>query len=322
MKIALKELKGLVRHMLSEADPKKKEKKPAMETGFTCPRHNLNLMPFFNRRLKVDPSGPSADQLKPFKYIQPASGPNPELSVAKQYSEKAKIKFYFCPLRENPGVYGPPKKRSDNDDHPMGVECDYVIIPKETRSGVESRAYGEVARGAGQVGVPVKRKKVGTDKDAIPQPMLDELERMERMGYRWKRIRGEKGTPDQWKKIKASSPKEYSGDDEHYLSYPYPMALAKANGKTEPAYWFSRDKVARALLHLGWNIIEPATKERHVTPSSMPDPDASVTATMTKKGQDPWYDDDEFDDDDDPWDEDTDPNVSDDDEDVMPDRWK
>jgi hypothetical protein len=276
MKIKLKELKGILRRMLVEAK-EKKEKEP-FETGFKCPKHDLDMLPFFIKTASKEEAHSDVERLKPFKYIQPTTAEHPELAGLRKFVEKTQIKFYYCPLRKEPGRYGETATRE-------GVECDYIIKPMQTAHGKEFYAYGDVARELGLIGVPVKRMMTKqwaqvVGKDGIPKELKDELERMEKGGYRWKRIKGEKlsgkpgyskWAPDKWVRIPAESKKAYSGDDEHFLSYPYPMMLAKQKGQSEPAYYFSRDKVARALIALGWNIVEPATKERKVTPPSMPE---------------------------------------------------
>lgn len=303
MKISLKELRAIVRNTLVEADEKKepgrpkgsknkeqKPKKEAIDFGFSCPVHNELLKPFFikiqgnedtdyDAKLRKNvPKGVLSPEFRP--NMTPPTEMQPGMDIPQKYKkiEKRKIKFLYCPLREEEGFIGPNK-----------VECDYTVIPRATRQGTEWFAVGEVARELNMVGVPLKKRLTQATEEKIPEAMQDELDRMEKGAYRWKRVKGDaeitagndptnpkwqqtkKRGEETWVKVPMSKPKEYSGDDEHYLSYPYPMKLGLSHGKKEPAYYFSRDKVARAFVKLGWHMAKGEGDEgRKVAGPSMP----------------------------------------------------
>lgn len=354
MKITFKELKSVVRGMLSEAEEgegKKKEKK-AIESPFSCPRHHQGLVPVW-RRIKVADTAVEVDpSVQPYGPLEPGQSrqiiaPTSKFTAQKQPRvTKSIIQNWICPLWEEDGpyAYDPETKK--------GHACDFRVSARVTRPGQKNphEARGQVAEEEGVLFKPIKPRestptgqaaKAAAESQATFEDMVNT---MEAKGFRWKKVQGTptkgKPTPATFTKVPAKASKRFTGDDVQFLSFYYPKRLSDAKNlagneyKGPAPYFMSADKVVRALLKMGWDYVEPETKERKVTgfsKKSIPttlEPQRSVTATMTKgkgKGpapEEPWYG---SDDDDDPWDEDTDVDIEDkgeEDDDDTPERWK
>lgn len=344
MRIKYKDLRGFVRRVLAEAGDEpsgkpekgKKEKKEKQECNspFSCPRHGQSLCPSW-RKVQVKVGGDQSTEFQPYGPLKPGKSryqvpPTSEMiPTAGETETKSIISHYVCPLWEEPGSYGRSKK------YPDGHACDFRVTARIMGPGQKYKhvALGEVAEEEGMLFEPIKPRQ--TAKQA-PDAFVSMIEMMAAQKFNWKKVQAEKGGPIEWKKVPAAGEKRFTSDDVTFLSYFYPKMLGDAKRKAgdeyegpEP-YFFSSDRVFRDLRARGWEIADPATKERRVTrslgaeePSSLPSSKSVLkrpgsTSTAGAGSVDvPWYDDD-----DDPWDEDTDVDSDDSDDDDIPDRWR